>query len=235
MADDAAAPLVLLDRPLDGVARLTLNRPEKRNALSVALRDAVSDTLDHLASDETVKAVVVTGAGPTFCAGFDLQEFERAAADGTFAGELWASSDRYHHTLWTFPVVTIAAIDGPAVAGGLDLAVLCDLRIASTTARFSHPEYTFGDVVYGPLADLVGGAVARELCMTGRELGASDALAVHLVGEVVAPAELEAASLALAERVTRAPRSTLARTKAKALRRAGAPPPEGRPLPTLDL
>jgi enoyl-CoA hydratase len=211
----------LLVAPADGYATLTLNRPEKRNALSVALRDAISDTLETLAGDAAVKCVVITGAGTVFSAGFDLSEFTRAADDDAFGRELWASSDRYHDTVLRFPLPTIAAINGPALAGGFDLAVLCDLRIASTTARFAHPERTFGDVVYGPLHDLVGGAVARELTIGGRELDAREALAVHLVGEVVEPGELERATQAAVERVCAMPRDVLVRTKAKALRRAG--------------
>jgi enoyl-CoA hydratase/carnithine racemase len=215
----------------DAHATLTLNRPEKRNALSVALRDAISDALDALEADEQMKCVVLTGSGPVFCAGFDLTEFTRAADDDAFSRELWASSDRYHDTVLRFPLPTIAALNGPALAGGFDLAVLCDLRIASTTARFGHPERTFGDVVYGPLHDLVGGAVARELTIGGRELDAREALAVHLVGEVVEPGALAAATAAAVARVCAAPRAVLERTKAKALRRAGF----GSQSPTLDL
>jgi enoyl-CoA hydratase len=151
----------LLIHRAEGHAVLTLNRPDKRNALSVALRDAISDALDSLASDESVKCIVFTGAGTVFCAGFDLSEFTRAAEDEAFGRELWASSDRYHDTVLRFPLPTIATINGPALAGGFDLAIMCDLRIASSTARFAHPERTFGDVVYGPFHDLVGGAVAR--------------------------------------------------------------------------
>ena len=212
-------------------AILTLNRPEKRNALSVALRDAISDALDELAADERLKCVVLTGAGSVFSSGFDLKEFTRAAEDEPFGRELWASSDRYHDTVLRYPLPTIAAVNGPALAGGFDLAVLCDLRLASTAARFAHPERTFGDVVYGPLHDLVGGAVARELAIGGRELDASEALAVHLVGEVVAPDALAAAVDAAVTRVCAAPREVLMRTKAKALRRAGF----GGSAPTLDL
>jgi enoyl-CoA hydratase len=205
----------------DGHATLTLNRPDKRNALSVALRDAISDALDELAADETVRCVSITGAGGVFSAGFDLSEFTTAASDEAFGRELWASSDRYHETVLRFPLPTIAAINGPALAGGFDLAVLCDLRIASSTARFAHPERTFGDVVYGPLHDLVGGAVARALTLGGRELNAAEALECHLVERVVEPEDLPGALVELVERVKAAPRELLMRTKAKALRRAG--------------
>jgi enoyl-CoA hydratase/carnithine racemase len=215
----------------DTHALLTLNRPDKRNALSVALRNAISDALDDLASDEQLKCVVFTGAGSVFSSGFDLKEFTRAAEDEAFGRELWASSDRYHDTVLRFPLPTIAAVNGPALAGGFDLAIMCDLRIASTAARFAHPERTFGDVVYGPLHDLVGGAVARELSMGGRELDAAEALAVRLVGEVVEPDALPAALEATVARVCAAPRDVLMRTKAKALRRAGF----DALAPTLDL
>ena len=212
-------------------ALLTLNRPEKRNALSVALRDAISDALGDLAQDDRMKCVVFTGSGSVFCSGFDLTEFTRAADDDAFGRELWASSDRYHDVVLRFPLPTIAAVNGPALAGGFDLAIMCDLRIASTTARFTHPERAFGDVVYGPLHDLVGGAVAREVAIGGREFDAREALAVHLVGEVVEPGALAAATDAAIERVCVAPRDVLVRTKAKALRRAGFGPQ----APTLDL
>jgi enoyl-CoA hydratase len=221
----------LLVERADGHAVLTLNRPEKRNALSVALRDAISDALDSLATDESITCVVITGAGSVFSAGFDLSEFTRAADDDAFGRELWASSDRYHDTVLRYPLPTIAAINGPALAGGFDLAILCDLRIASTTARFAHPERTFGDVVYGPLHDLVGGAVARELTIGGRELDAAEALRVHLVGEVVPPERLVEATRAAVARVCAMPREVAMRTKAKALRRAGF----GAESPTLDL
>jgi enoyl-CoA hydratase len=212
-------------------AVLTLDRPKKRNALSIALRDEISNALDDLARDEAIKCVVITGAGDVFCAGFDLAEFTTAFEDDAFATTLWMSSDRYHNTLLRCPLPTIAAVNGPALAGGFDLAVMCDLRIATTNARFAHPERTFGDVVYGPLHDLVGGAVARSLAIGGRELDAQEALDLHLVEQVVAPEDLAAATAALVARVTAAPRDLLMRTKAKALRRAGFTPE----TPTLEL
>lgn len=212
-----------------GVATIVLSRPEKKNALSIALRDEVSDAIDALVRDDAVKVLVITGAGNVFSAGFDLKEF-RELADPAHAKRLWDSSDRFHATLLRCPLPTIAAVNGPALAGGFDLAVLCDLRIASTTAVFAHPEVTFGDVVYGPLHDLVGGAVARELVLTGRSVDAAEALALHLVSAVVAPDDLAAEVARWAEQVTRAPRELLLRTKQKIIRRAGEHPPR-----TLDL
>ncbi len=210
---------------------LTLDRPESRNALSVSLRDAISDTLDALADDPSVKVAVITGTGTVFSSGFDLKEFERAASDDDFSKRLWASSDRFHRTVLLFPLPIIAAINGPAVAGGFDLAVMCDIRVASTTARFSHPERSFGDVVYGPLHDAVGGTVARDLTIGGRELTAVEALDVHFLSEVVEPGDLQAEIDRRVAMITTAPRDVLLRTKAKALRRAGYSPSSN----TLDL
>ena len=211
--------LVLVSEPADGVATLTLNRPEKKNALSIAVRDEVSDALEALARSDAVKVVVVTGAGDTFSSGFDLREFDRLD-DQAFAATLWASSDRWHRACLEFPLPLLAAVNGPALAGGLDLAVMCDIRVAADTARFAHPEIAFGDVVYGPLHDSVGGAVARDLCFTGRAIDAREALRLHLVSAVVPAADLPAQTERFAAQITRAPRDVLMRTKAKATRRS---------------
>ena len=211
--------VVTVERVAEHVALLTVDRPEKRNALSIEVRDAMSDALDALAADEAVKVVVVTGAGETFSAGFDLREFERLD-DEAHARRLWDSSDRWHRTLIEHPLPLVAAVNGPALAGGFDLAVMCDIRVAADTARFGHPEQTFGDVVYGPLHDLVGGGVARELCLTGRFVDAQEALRLGLVSAVVPAASVVAEALEVAGQITRAPREHLVRTKAKAVRRA---------------
>jgi len=227
---DHAMPETIRIGPVEaGVATIVLSRPEKKNALSIALRDEMSDAVESLVRDDAVKVLVITGAGNVFSAGFDLGEF-RELGDPDHAKRLWDSSDRFHATLLRCPLPTIAAVNGPALAGGFDLAVLCDLRIASTTAVFAHPEVTFGDVVYGPLHGLVGGAVARELVLTGRSIDAKEALALHLVSAVVAPDDLAAEVTRWAEQVTRAPRELLHRTKQKIIRRGGEHPPR-----TLDL
>ncbi|MCB0962576.1 MAG: enoyl-CoA hydratase/isomerase family protein [Acidimicrobiales bacterium] len=213
------ATLLQLDGPTEGVATLTLDRPDKRNALSTALRDEISDALDALADDPEVRCLVITGNGPVFSAGFDLGEFQ--VDDAAFQERLWASSDRYHRTVLTFPLPIVAAVNGPAIAGGFDLAVMADIRLAASTATFSHPEIRFGDVVYGPLHDLVGAAVARDLAFTGRPIDAAEALAVRLVSAVCEPGELAELAAERASMVAAAPRDVLLRMKAKALRRAG--------------
>jgi enoyl-CoA hydratase len=229
MTEPVAIPLALLSGPDDGVATLTLNRPEKKNALSIALRDEVTAHLGRLAGDQSVKALVITGSGGSFSAGFDVREF--SVTDPGHQERLWKSSDLFHHAVYRFPVPVIAAVDGIAYGAGFDLTLLCDLRIATRHARFGHPEAAFGPVVYGPLHDLVGGAVARELVLTGQDVSADEALALHLVSELAEPDELAERALTLARQVSRAPREVPIRNKAKFLARSAIAPDTA----TLDL
>lgn len=212
--------LVLVEHPQTGVVRLILNRPARKNALSTELRDRVSDALDQLAADPATKVVILTGAGSAFSAGFDLAEFAEASNDEAVRARLWASSDRYHLALLGFQLPIIAAVNGPAFGGGFDTAVLCDIRLAGRGARFGHPEAAFGDVVYGPLHDLVGGAVARDLCLTGRLIDAGEALRLNLVAAVADDEALAEAALQMAVGIARAPRPVLMRSKAKFIARA---------------
>ena len=194
----------------DGIATLTLNRPERRNALSIRLRDEISVQLDAWASDQGVRAVVLTGAGSTFCAGFDLDEF----ADVDLARQIRDSSHRYHLAVWQFPKPILAAVNGPAVAGGLDLCVLCDFRIASSTAIFAHPEIKFGaPPLFTPLQWIVGLGVARELCLTGRRIDAAEAERVGLVNKVTDPDRLLEHALTTARTITEAPQAALEAAK----------------------
>jgi enoyl-CoA hydratase/carnithine racemase len=226
----AGPPPVLASGPDDdGVAVITLNRPEKKNALSIALREEVVALLGRMAGDQALKVLVITGSGGTFSAGFDLREF--AVTDPAHQERLWESSDLFHHAVHRFPVPVIAAVDGIAYGGGFDLAVLCDLRIATHRATFAHPENAFGPVVYGPLHDLVGGAIARELVLTGRAIDAQEALRLHLVSELADPADLAERTRTLARQISRAPREVLERNKAKFIARSAISPQ----TPTLDL
>ena len=154
-------------------------------------------------------------------------ELSRAAA----VKDLHTVRDRYHHAVMRFPLPTVAAVNGAALAGGFDLAVLCDVRVAAASATFAHPERTFGDVVYAPLHDLVGGAVARDLCFTGRSVTADEALRLGLVSRVVPDFDFVNTALELAADIALGPREVLARTTAKALPRLDSAPSTA----TLDL
>jgi len=200
--------------------RITVDRPAKRNALSIAVRDAMSDVLDALAPRPDLKVVIVTGAPPVFSAGFDLDEFAAAEADPALADRLWTSSNRWHAALRNFPLPLIAQVNGPALAGGFDLATMCDLRICSASATFGRPEVTFAAPIYSIVRDLLGGAVARELAFTDRRLDATEAHRLGLVSAVVPDADLAEAAVAWAHQVAIAPADGLRHSKALAV--AGA-------------
>src|SRR6202008_4442949 len=161
----------------------------------IKLRNEITEQLDDWSTDPAVRAVVLTGAGSTFCAGFDLDEFAQAA----LAPRIKDSSHRYHLAVWQFPKPLVAAVNGHAVAGGLDLCVLCDFRIASVTALFGHPEIKFGaPPLFTPLQWIVGVGVARELCLTGRRIHANDALRIGLVNRIRQPERVVDDALAVA-------------------------------------
>jgi enoyl-CoA hydratase/carnithine racemase len=194
----------------EGIATLTLNRPDKRNALSIAVRDELVQVLSGWRDDPAVRVVVLTGSGGTFSAGFDLDEF----AKEELAREIFHSSARYHRALWYFPKPIVAAVDGPALAGGFDLALLCDMRIASTTAVFGHPEIKFGaPPLFTPLRWVVGDGLARDLCLTGRRVDAEEAERIGLVSRVVEPAALPEEASSVARTIMEAPQQALEATK----------------------
>lgn len=206
------------DIHLDGVAVMRLDQPERRNALSIALRDAISETLKAWAGDDRVRAVILTAAGSTFCAGFDLKEF----AEPDLAKTIRDSSHRYHLAVWRFPKPVIAAIDGPALGGGFDLALLCDVRIATTNAVFGHPEIKFGaPPLFTPLQWIVGAGIARELCLTGRRVDAAEAHRIGLVNAVVDAERVEEEAMATARVMLEAPQPALEATKRYLVSSAG--------------
>jgi enoyl-CoA hydratase/carnithine racemase len=211
--------LLILDRE-EGIGRITLNRPEKRNALSAGLRYEIDRALGELEDDEGISVAVITGAGPAFCAGFDTTEF--GITDPEFQKRAEESAARYHYHLQHFKKPIVAAVNGPALGGGLDLAVLCDLRIAAENAVFGHPEIKFGaPALYGPLAELIGGGLARDLCLTGRRIDAQEAHRIGLVSRVVPPERLTEEAMITARLIAEAPAATLNGIKALIL--AGYP------------
>jgi len=203
----------LLEVVKDGVAVLTLNRPDRLNALSGSMLTTMLEALPRLAADPEVGVVVLTGAGRGFCAGGDVKAMaEGREFTGTFEEKAQSLRAAMEVSRWLheMPKVTIAMVRGAAAGAGLSLALACDMRVASDTARFAtafaRVGYSgdFGGSWY--LTHLVGSAKARELYYTADILDAQQALAFGIVNRVVPDARLEEEALALAGRLARGPR-----------------------------
>jgi methylglutaconyl-CoA hydratase len=213
LTDDVAAPVLYDAR--DGVATITLNRPGAANALSMELAASVGHAFSRARGDESVRAVILTGAGKAFCAGADLKERRVMTLEETRS--FLRSLNGVVDAVAAFPRPVIAAINGAAFGGGLELALACDLRLAAEGAELGLVETRLG-IIPGAggtqrLARVAGVAVAKELILTGRRIGAARARELGVVSEVVAAAELPVASARLAAELAGA--GPLAVTQAK--------------------
>ena len=210
----------LLARIEDGVAVLTLNRPERRNALSEEMIGALGTTLAQVEADDAVGAVVLTGAGGAFCAGGDVKGFAERPPGAPEASKERLQRANQRATsgrLWRMPKPTIAALPGAAAGAGLSLALACDLRYAASSAVLTT---AFARVAlagdYGSawfLVRLVGPARARELLYLSPRLTADEALQMGLVNAVVSPDALEREAMAVAHRLANGPSMALASMK----------------------
>ena len=193
-------PVLLIDKA-DGIATLTLNRPQHMNALSVELRLALMRAFEELQNDPKVGVVILTGAGQAFSAGIDLKELGSGDLD-ILKGEDGVLGVKMIRTMEAFDRPIIGAINGPAVTGGFELALACDMRIASTQARFADTHVRVG-VIPGwglsqKLQRLIGDGRAKEMSLTGNFISAAQAEAWGVVNRVVEPEELIPACIALA-------------------------------------
>jgi len=205
------------------VAFLTVNRPEKRNALNLAARKEIAYVLDRLEEDPGVGVLVVTGAGDkAFISGSDLSEFGRMSPL-----EAYRFCDTYgqrlYHRLEELDIPTLAMINGLCLGGGLEVALACDIRLASEAARFGQPEVQLG-IIPGSgatqrLPRLVGPGMARELVFSGDIIDAAEAERIGLVNRVVPAAELRERTYSLARRI--ASRSAFGLKMAKRALRMG--------------
>jgi enoyl-CoA hydratase len=185
---------VLLAQRTGNVLVLTLNRPEVRNALNPELKDRLIDAMYGADRDPDIRVVVVTGNGPVFCSGMDLKAFARGADFGGL-------SDFYSKGI---SKPAIAALNGPALAGGFELALACDLIIAADSAKVGIPEVTRGLFAAGggtTLSARIPLAIALELGLTGDPITASRALEIGLVNKVVPAGEVRQEAVKLAERI----------------------------------
>jgi enoyl-CoA hydratase/carnithine racemase len=197
------------------VAWVTLNRPEVRNAYNTEMRDDLHAALSTLRDDESLRALVLRGAGPAFCSGGDIREF------GSAPSPVVAREVRWRRDVWgllrSLRQPTIAAIHGHAAGSGLEMALLCDFRIAATDAILSLPETGLGMIpgVVGtqtaPRAIGVGRTL--DLVLTGRRIDAREARRVGLVGSVVSRARLEDEANRLARRLVKLDGELISRVK----------------------
>src|SRR4051795_3370300 len=197
-----------LDRPVDGVAVVTLNRPDRLNAITFAMFEEWVAVCDEVAADDTVRALVVTGAGRAFCAGLDLTDAatlpDMSVPEMMRGQESWADATAAFHRL---PKPVIAAVNGAAAGAGFSLALSADIRIAAPDARFNAAfvriGLTGGDCGSSwMLPRIVGLGLANEILLTGRFVDADEAARIGLVNRVVAGEDLLTEAVALATSIT---------------------------------
>jgi len=197
-------PDILCQRD-DGIATVTLFNPDKLNALNAAMWQRLRETMAELSADGSLRCIIVRGEGLVFAAGGDLEEFRTARATVDLALAYHEAVGEALAAIESCPHPTVAAILGPCVGGGLEIACACDLRIAGETARFGAPIMKLGFSMYpGELAGLLrlaGPAVAKEILLEGRLLSAAEAYAKGLLTRVVADDEVEREAQATAARI----------------------------------
>ena len=204
-------PHELLESVSERIATLTLNRPDRLNALSSPMIDGLLEALPRLAADADIAVVVLTGAGRGFCAGGDVKSMAEGSSQLGLEDAVQRLRGRMEvsRLLHEIPKPTIAMVNGPAAGAGLAMALACDLRVASESARFitAFAKVGFSGDFGGSyfLSKLVGSGKARELYYTGAPLDARQALALGLVNEVVPEFELLDATTALAQRLAHGP------------------------------
>ncbi|MFA5122822.1 enoyl-CoA hydratase [Zavarzinia sp.] len=203
----------VLRRDEDGIASLTLNRPSARNALSMAMMEALLDALDAVDADRSVKVVVLAAEGPAFCAGHDLKELRAIGRNAEGLGAIFARCSQLMQRLQSIRQPVIAKVHAMATAAGCQLVATADLAIAAETARFATPGVNIGLFCSTPMVALtrnVGRKQAMEMLLTGEAIDAAAATRFGLINHAVPAAELDAAVTAMARRIASKSPLTLA-------------------------
>ena len=192
---------ILVERR-DGVAVITMNRPEKRNALSVAHMEELTDAFQQAGQDREVAVVILRGAGPSFCAGHDLNEL--TGCDAPAARRIFETCTTLMETIQAIPQPVIAQVQGVATAAGCQLAATCDLVVAAADARFATPGVKIGLFCSTPMVAISRVLPRRkvlEMLLTGEPISAQEAYQFGLVNRVVPAEQLEAATWELAQKI----------------------------------
>ena len=209
-----------------GVANLTLNRPQARNALSLGMLQALLTELERIATDSRVHVVVLAGAGPAFCAGHDLKEIRAANFGSAYTRILFDLCAKVMLAIVSLPKPVIAQVHGVATAAGCQLVASCDLAVAADDARFATPGVNIGLFCSTPMVALsrnVGRKAAMQMLLTGDLIDAATAIRFGLINEVAPAAELEIRTGALAAKIAAKSPLTLAIGKAAFYRQAELP------------
>jgi enoyl-CoA hydratase/carnithine racemase len=209
-----------------GVSTLTMNRPETRNALSLGMLRALLAELGRIAMDKSVRVVVLTGAGPAFCAGHDLKEIRAENFASAYAAQLFSECAKVMLAVVRLPKPVIAQVHGVATAAGCQLVASCDLAVAADTARFATPGVNIGLFCSTPMVALtrnVGRKAAMQMLLTGDLIDAITAIRFGLINEVVSETELGTRTAALAEKIAGKSPLTIAIGKEAFYRQAELP------------
>jgi enoyl-CoA hydratase/carnithine racemase len=230
-----SAPVVVTERPAEGVGLIRINRPEARNALNLEVRKLIGHYLTEMTDDDSVRCIVLTGNDKAFAAGADIKEMANA---GTI-DMLLRGTQKMWRTIYACPKPVIAAVSGFALGGGCELAMTCDIIIAGESAKFGQPEVKIGIIPGGGgtqrLPRTVGKYKAMRYVLTGDLFGAKEANEMGLVSEVVPDAEVEKRAIAMAAQIAELAPLAIQQTKESVIRGMDASLETGLTLETRTL
>lgn len=229
------APVVITERPADGVGLIRINRPEARNALNLEVRRLIGRHLTEMTNDDSVRCIVLTGNDKAFAAGADIKEMANAGA----IEMLLRGTQQMWRTIYACPKPVIAAVSGFALGGGCELAMTCDIIIAGESARFGQPEVKIGIIPGGGgtqrFPRTVGKYKAMRYVLTGDLFSAKEADEMGLVSEVVPDAEVEKRAVAMAAQIAELAPLAIEQTKESVIRGMDASLETGLTLETRTL
>ncbi len=229
------APVVITERPAEGVGLIRINRPEARNALNLEVRRLIGRHLTEMGDDESVRCIVLTGNEKAFAAGADIKEM----ADASTIDMLLRGTQKMWRTIYACPKPVIAAVSGFALGGGCELAMTCDIIIAGESAKFGQPEVKIGIIPGGGgtqrFPRTVGKYKAMRYVLTGDLFGAKEANEMGLVSEIVPDAEVEKRAVAMAAQIAELPPLAIQQTKESVIRGMDASLETGLTLETRTL
>lgn len=211
------APVVITERPAEGVGLIRINRPEARNALNLEVRKLIGQYLTEMTEDDSIRCIVLTGNDKAFAAGADIKEMANAST----IDMLLRGTQKMWRTIYACPKPVIAAVSGFALGGGCELAMTCDIIIAGESAKFGQPEVKIGIIPGGGgtqrLTHAVGKFKAMRYILTGDPFSAKEAFDMGLVSEIAPDAEVEKRAVAMAQQLAELPPLALLHAKESVL------------------